>query len=140
MSQITQQSALMSEGTITFKLNPIENGKDRLYLIDVGLAETKNRITLSVVKKDDKRLLSLEIYNKEGEFLETSESFTDFKIGNAFDVELVWSTGHNKVAVFVDNKQFLEMGNDKISFDGLGKTVYFGEDITGENKTQINVE
>lgn len=137
MSTINLGKNLKAEGTISFKLTPIENGKEKLYLIDVGQKE-KDRITLSVIKNGEgERLLLLYICNEDGECLEESEVFPEFKLGSAFDVELVWSSEIKKVAVFVNNAQKLEIVDDKIKFSDLGKEIHYGEDIMGENKSEM---
>ncbi len=141
MSQITWPKNLSPTGTISFKLNPIENGKDKLYLIDFGTEQAKNRITLTVVKNvNGTKDLMLELFNNSGQTLETQMAFPGFQIGVAFDVELVWSTEKNKIAVFIDNEQFLLLEDAKIIFDDFGSIIHYGEDIIGQNKTEMTAE
>jgi len=141
MSKITLQKDLYPEGTISFKLTPIENGKDRLFLIDIGTGGEENRITLVISKNTDgTRDLLLELCNNEGECLNESRLFQDFQLGLAFNVELVWSTNKKKIAVFLDNESFLEIEDEKIKFNNLGNTIHYGEDINGENQTEMTAE
>ena len=140
MPQVTLPQNLSSTGTISFKLTPIENGKPRLYLIDFG-EQTKNRITLTVVKNDNgSRDLTLELLNNNGEPLETHKTFPSFQIGLAFDIELVWSTEKNKIAVFINDEMFLILTDNKVVFDDFGNVIHYGEDITGQNKTEMTAE
>src|SRR3989344_9365552 len=138
MSQVTLPQNLSSTGTISFKLTPIENGKDKLYLIDLGTESEKHRITLTVVKNDTGlKFLKLELFNNKGEPLETHKSFPSFQIGLAFDVELVWSTEKNKIAVFINDEVFLILEDEKVVFDDFGNVIHYGEDIAGQNRTEM---
>ena len=138
MSKITQSQSLGAEGTILFRLTPIENNTDRLYLIDVGEESKRNRITLVTTKKTEGRNLVLEIYNDDGEFLNAEKDFPGFQLGAAFDVELVWSTQENKIAVFVNEELFIQLEEEKVKFGSLSKEIHFGEDIFGNNKTEVD--
>ena len=140
MAQLNLSKTLGAEGTISFRLNPVVNSTDRLYLLDFGEEQNKNRITLVVIKNSSQtRHLSLEIFNDNSKKLEKSEPFPDFKIGLAFDVELVWSTAQNKIAVFVNDNQFIELSDKDVKFSNLGNIIHYGEDIAGQNKTEIEM-
>ncbi len=141
MPKIPQPKPLGQEGTISFKLTPTQNSKDRLYLIDIGAESQKDRITLVAIKnQEEPRQLALEIYNTEGNFLNTSKVFPDFKIGSSFGIELVWSTAKHKVAVFVATKLFLSIDDTRIKFSNLGNAISYGEDIKGDNRTEMTAE
>lgn len=137
MATLELEKDLESEGTISFRLTPIENGKQKLYLVDVGHAD-KDRITLSVTKNErGERQLLLAICNDEGSCLEKAEDFPEFKLGSAFDIELVWNSELNKIAVFLDNEQKLELVDSEISINNLGTEIHYGEDIMGNNKSEM---
>lgn len=141
MPQKKSLKPLGPEGTISFKLTPIQNNKDRLYLIDIGADRKRDRITLVVTKNEgNPRTLLLEVYSFDSIFLNKSEAFSEFQIGSSIDIELVWSTNKHKVAVFVNNKQFLEIESPKIQFNNMGNIIYYGEDIEGKNKTEMTAE
>lgn len=140
MPQINTLQPLGAEGAIKFKLTPIKNGTNRLYLIDVGLEARKNRITLLITKDaSGSRSLALELFNSAGVFLTESKAFPAFQLGTAFNVELEWSSGKHTVAVYIGDSddEFLKIENKDVVFEGLGSVVHSGEDIGGDNKTEI---
>ena len=95
-----------------------------------------------VVTKDStgNRFLQLEIINSLGVPAQWSIPFPDFKIGLSFDVELVWSSGRNIIAVFIgDSKDPIILEKDsRIQFENLGSIIHYGEDINGDGQTQMN--
>lgn len=138
----TFPQTLNSEGTLSFKLTPTENGRKELYLIDFGEEIDKNRITLKVLKtEEDNRMLSLEIFNDAGIFLIDSKDFNSkFKLGCQYDVAIEWSSEYNQIAVFIDNDKFLEINNSDVKLDNLGNKIHYGEDISGNNKSEMRIE
>ncbi|MFC1623639.1 hypothetical protein ACFL05_00790 [Patescibacteria group bacterium] len=141
MPKINTNKNLGSEGTISFKLMPIENDKEKLYLIDVGLQKNKDRITLIVVKNaSGGKDLMLKICNKNSECLGEVISFPEFQVGSAFDVDVVWSSVRNIVAVFVNDESRLIIKDDKVIFENLGNEIHYGEDILGGNKSEMTAE
>ncbi|MFA6077363.1 MAG: hypothetical protein WC735_04810, partial [Candidatus Paceibacterota bacterium] len=111
-----------------------------MYLLAIGSA-TKDQITLVVTKDSTgNRSLQLEIINTSGVPAQWSTPFPDFKIGMSFDVELVWSSERNLIAVFIGNNEdpIMIQKDPKIQFVNLGNTVHYGEDINGDGQTEMN--
>lgn len=142
--KILNQQQLGPEGTINFILTPMKNGTSRLFLIDIGTEEARNRISLLVTKENataDTRSLALEVYNDDGVLLPRQVApFPRFQLSAAYDVELVWSTQAKGVAVFIDDQRLLEISDPRVRFTNLGQEIHFGEDIQGQNQTEMLAE
>ena len=142
MTKLTLPQQLDAEGTLSFKLKPTENGVEKFYLIDFGESEERNRITLSIVKNGGtSRSLLLEIYNKEGVKESDTTPFAYAEVINlSFEIDLAWSSKDERIAVYVNDEQYINMKKPSIKFGLLGKDIHYGEDINGGNERGVEVE
>lgn len=141
MPKINYEKKLGTEGTISFKLTPIENDKEELYLIDVGSQVDRDRITLVVIKNaEGGKDLMLKICNNNSECLDKVIKFPEFQVGSAFDVEVVWSSTQNIIVVFINDESRLIIENTEVVFGDLGKEIHYGEDIFGNHKSEMTAE